>query len=161
MSGEGASGAGRHTGRRGGGGRTRGPWHPGSRVQWYLVGCKAGKAGKLGDGPLRTQLEQGRFLVAVRMTLGTRAGRTYLSHLSLLFLQGSQLMALRARFVGGRGSWSPVSGLVRERTEAEVAACWRCFFGRGAEDEQGSALLLSSGMDGLMPLRIEGRRRFA
>lgn len=68
-------------------------------------------------------------------------------------------MALRARFVGGRGSWSPESGLVRERAEAEAAVCWRCCFGRGAEaeDEQGSGLLVSSGMGGLVPLRIEGR----
>ena len=34
---------------------------------------------------------------------------TDLSHLSLLFLHGSQFMALRARFVGGRPS--PLSGL--------------------------------------------------
>lgn len=33
-----------------------------------------------------------------------RVLRRYLSHLSLLFRQGSQLIALRARFVGGRPS---------------------------------------------------------
>lgn len=33
-----------------------------------------------------------------------RIFRRYLSHLSLLFRQGSQLIALRARFVGGRPS---------------------------------------------------------
>lgn len=56
-------------------------------------------------------------------------------------------MALRARFVGGRGSWSPGGGVVRERTfDDEVVA--RCCFGRGAEgdDEEGSALVESSGM---------------
>lgn len=78
VSGEEKSGTGRQTDRRGGGGRTRGLWHPGSRVQWCLVGCKEGKAAKLGDEPLRTQLEQGRFLVVVRTTVEDkgRAGRT-------------------------------------------------------------------------------------
>lgn len=55
-------------------------------------------------------------------------------------------MALRARFVGGRGSGSPGGGVVRERTVADEVVA-RCCFGRGAEDEdeEGSALV-SSGM---------------
>lgn len=53
-------------------------------------------------------------------------------------------MALRARFVGGRGSGSPGGGEVRERTAAEVEA--RGCLGRGAEEEADSALVESSGM---------------
>lgn len=42
----------------------------------------------------------------------------YLSHFNLLFRHGSQLIALRARFVGGRPSpfCSPVGGEVLPRT---------------------------------------------
>lgn len=81
-----------------------------------------------------------------------RDGQTYLSHLSLLFLHGSQLIALRARFVGGRGSCSPGGGLVRERMEVE-ARC--CFGGRWrAGDEEASWLVLaSSGMNDAPPDR--------
>lgn len=154
------------TGRRGGGGRTRGLWHPGNKGQWYLDGGKEGKKTAREGKPLRTQLEQGRFLGVVRMERRGRGrmGR-YLSHLSLLFLQGSQLMALRARFVGGRGSWSPGGGLVRERTvPATVGGRCCCCFERGteeAEEEEGSlALVESSGMMNDGPSRIERRCRF-
>lgn len=84
----------------------------------------------------------------VEVFLGRGGEYEYLSHLSLLFLQGSQLIALRARFVGGRGSWSPGGGLVRERT-VPAAVGGRCCFVRGAEEEEeeGSlALVESSGM---------------
>lgn len=57
-------------------------------------------------------------------------------------------MALRARLVGGRGSWSPGGGEVRERTVAEDVVA-RCCFERGAEEEEeaeGSVLVESSGM---------------
>ena len=102
--------------------------------------------------PRRTHEEQGRFLQILRKDvrdIEVAKKKTNLSHLSLLFLQGSQFMALRARFVGGRGSWSPGVGLVLGRTAADVVAA-RCCFERGTagEEEEGSALLLgSSGMD--------------
>jgi hypothetical protein len=148
VSGEGDKSARGHTGRRGGGGRTRGLWHPGSKVQWCLEWCEAGKAGKVRRPTSEDTAGAGAISGSVEGGVGARGrGRTYLSHLSLLFLQGSQLMALRARFVGGRGSWSPGGGLVRERTEGVVVDAGRCCFGRGAEDEGGSALV-SSGMDG-------------
>lgn len=137
------------TGRHGGVVRTRDLWHLGSKVRLYLVGGKEGKQVEWRDEPLRTQLEQGRFLVRVSKRNGGGERDSYLSHLSLLFLQGSQFMALRARFVGGRGSWSPGVGLVLGRTAADVVAA-RCCFERGTagEEEEGSALLLgSSGMD--------------
>ena len=48
--------------------------------------------------------------------------KTYLSHFSLEFLHGSQFIALRARFVGGRGSRSVGGGLVLERTALDLGA---------------------------------------
>lgn len=53
--------------------------------------CLARERSKLGP---RTDSEDGELY------------RTHLSHLSLLARQGSQLIALRARFAGGRGSRS-------------------------------------------------------
>lgn len=69
-------------------------------------------------------------------------------------------MALRARFVGGRGSCSPGGGLVLERTAAVVVAARWCFvLCTGGEEGAGVVVALgSSGMDELMPLRIESRQ---
>lgn len=62
---------------------------------------------------------------------------TDLSHFSLLFLQGSQFIALRARLVGGRPSpfCSPGAGEVRPRTVPAVAALPA--FGRGGAEVVG------------------------
>ena len=116
------------------------------------MGVKEGEKGKTRDEPLRTQLEQGRFLAGVSSGGGETLGgwrAAYLSHLSLLFLQGSQLMALRARFVGGRGSWSPGGGLVLERTAPGVRCCFERWAGateEGDEEEGSVGMVLSSGM---------------
>lgn len=69
-----------------------------------------------------------------------------LSHLSLLFLQGSQLIALRARLVGGRpspfASEEPGGGDVLWRTVPAVVCL--AGLGRGTVGEVG--VLLSSAM---------------
>lgn len=74
--------------------------------------------------------------------LRQRACITDLSHFSLLFLQGSQFIALRARFVGGRPSpfWSPG---VRPLTVPAVAAL--AAFGRGGAEVVGVGLASAIG----------------
>jgi hypothetical protein len=69
----------------------------------------------------------------------------YLSHLSLLFLQGSQLIALRARFVGGRPSpfCSPGLGDVLPRTVPVVVVDFACLCRGGTREGDAE---LSSGM---------------
>jgi hypothetical protein len=75
-----------------------------------------------------------------------RRATTNLSHLSLLFLHGSQFIAFLARFVGGRPSpwWSlPVGGGVLDRT-VPVVALVLALFTRGPAGEVLDAGLLSA-----------------
>lgn len=60
---------------------------------------------------------------------------TNLSHFNLLFLQGSQFIALRARFVGGRPS--PFSGLVGDLARILVEVEALVFFERGGAEVEG------------------------
>lgn len=57
------------------------------------------------DAPRRTQEEQGRFLLSDIKKHPQCLIQSDLSHLSLLFLQGSQFIAFRVRFVGRESSW--------------------------------------------------------
>lgn len=89
--------------------------------------------------PRRTHEEQGRFLQILRKDvrdIEVAKKKTNLSHLSLLFRHGSQLMALRARFVGGLPSVLcspdvPGVGDVLPRTTPAVVED-RAGFGRAA-----------------------------
>ena len=60
-----------------------------------------------GNSPRRTQDEHGRFLCnekKLNLRIKEKKKDNDLSHLSLLLRHGSQLIAFRARFVGGRPS---------------------------------------------------------
>jgi hypothetical protein len=75
----------------------------------------------------------------------------YLSHLSLLFRHGSQLIALRARFVGGRpsavGSAEPGGGECLGRTVPEVVDLLDfCLADVGETTEEWSSAMAWRGM---------------
>jgi hypothetical protein len=74
--------------------------------------------------PRRTHEEQGRFLRRDIKRCQCRSCHTDLSHLSLLFRQGSQFMAFRVRLAGRPSSWVSREGETgRGRTS--------CFAGAG------------------------------
>jgi hypothetical protein len=119
------------------------------------------------DSPRRTHEEQGRFLAKpqilrkhVRDIEAGKRNKTNLSHLSLLFRHGSQLMALRARFVGGLPSVlcspdAPGVGDVLPRTTPAVVED-RAGFGRPTVAE-GMVGWLSSVI--IVRVGYRGRRR--
>jgi hypothetical protein len=91
-----------------------------------------------GHVPRNTHEEHGRFLEQrdeLSHSIRYSPPFTDLSHFSLLFLQGSQFIALRARFVGGRPSpfCSPGVGDVLPLT-VPVAFVLPAF-GRGGAEE--------------------------
>lgn len=126
--------------------RPREPWHPGSRGQWYLWVVKQ-EGAIIGREQCTSEDTAGAGSVSgggEDCTEGDGDGSD-LSHLSLLFLQGSQLMAFLARFVGGRASWSLGGGDVLERTLDDDGRC--CFWrGPGVAEDGESWAGGSSGM---------------
>jgi len=86
---------------------------------------------------------------------------THLSHLSLLFRHGSQLIAFRARLVGGLPSFSaePGAGDVLCRITPVVTDLPG--FGRGAEDEpccEASSAIVVYGDRYEIPIREDGTK---
>lgn len=122
------------------------------------------------DSPRRTHEEQGRFLNKPEILrkhvrdieVRKRKKKANLSHLSLLFRHGSQLMALRARFVGGLPSVlcspdAPGVGDVLPRT-TPAAVEDRAGFGRATVEEDMGGWL-SSVMMGYKGEKRKGSRK--
>ena len=90
----------------------------------------------------RKRLRGGRAGTAehsTKLVCWRRGVHTHLSHLSLLFLQGSQLIAFLARFGGGRGSVPAPSMESREPFAAGERP--RTCFRRGVEVVEAGALV--------------------